>query len=143
LRIKNKKPEADIRGVLVEQMITSGKEVILGTNKDPQFGPMLMFGLGGIFVEVLKDVSFSLAPLTAEECRNMMKRTRSYKLLTGVRGEEAVDIQAVVTCIQRLSQLVIDFPEIDEVDINPLKVGHPGDGAFVVDARIILSKESK
>jgi acetyl coenzyme A synthetase (ADP forming)-like protein len=142
LRIKKKMPEADIRGVLVEEMITSGKEVILGMKKDPQFGPMLMFGLGGIFVEVLKDVNFSLAPITAEECKEMMEGTKTYKLLTGVRGQRAVDIQAIVTSLLQLSQLVMDFPEIDEVDINPLKVGHPGEGAFVVDARIILSRES-
>jgi acetyl coenzyme A synthetase (ADP forming)-like protein len=142
LRIKKKMPEADIKGVLIEQMVTTGKEVILGMKKDPHFGPMLMFGLGGIFVEVLKDVNFSLAPITAEECKEMMEGTKTYKLLTGVRGQKAVDIQAIVTSLLQLSQLVIDFPEIDEVDINPLKVGHPGEGAFVVDARIILSKES-
>lgn len=142
LRVKKKMPEADLRGVLVEEMITTGKEVILGMKKDPQFGPMLMFGLGGIFVEVLKDVSFSLAPITAEECKKMMENTKTYKLLTGVRGQRAVDIQAIATSLLQLSQLVMDFPEFEEVDINPLKVGHPGEGAFVVDARIILSKES-
>jgi acetyl coenzyme A synthetase (ADP forming)-like protein len=141
LRIKNKMPNADLRGVLIEEMITRGKEVILGMKKDPQFGPMLMFGLGGIFVEVLKDISFTLSPITADECRNLMESTKTYKLLTGVRGQKPVDIEAIVTSLQRLSQLVMDFPEIDEVDINPLKVGNVGDGAFVVDARIILLKE--
>jgi acetyltransferase len=141
MRVKKKIPEADIRGVLVEEMITTGREVILGMKKDPQFGPMLMFGLGGIFVEVLKDVTFSLAPITAEECRKMIENTKTYRLLTGVRGQKSVDIQAIVINLQRLSQLVIDFPDFDEVDINPLKVGHPGEGAYVVDARIILSKE--
>ena len=109
--------------------------------KDRQFGPVLMYGLGGIFVEVLKDVSFALAPVTTEECFKMISRTRSYKLLTGARGEKPVDIPSIVTNLQRLSQLVIDFPEIEEVDINPLKVGQKGEEAFVVDARIILSKE--
>ncbi len=142
LRVKKKMPEADLRGVLVEEMITSGKEVILGMKKDPQFGPMLMFGLGGIFVEVLKDVTFSLAPITAEECRRMIESTKTYKLLTGVRGQRGVDIQVIVTSLLQLSQLVMDFPEFEEVDINPLKVGHPGEGTYVVDARIILSKES-
>ena len=141
LRIKNRMPEADLRGVLVEKMITSGREVILGMKKDPQFGPMLMFGLGGIFVEVLKDVSFSLSPITAKECKKMIEGTKTYKLLTGVRGQKPVDIDSIVTSLLRLSQLVMDFHEIDEVDINPLKVGQIGDGAFVVDARIILSKE--
>jgi acetyltransferase len=141
MRIRKKIPKAAIRGVLVEEMITTGREVILGMKKDPQFGPMLMFGLGGIFVEVLKDVTFSLAPITAEECRKMIESTKTYKLLTGVRGQKPVDIQAIVTSLQRLSQLVIDFPDFEEVDINPLKVGHPGEGTYVVDARIILSKE--
>jgi len=141
LRIRNKIPEADLRGVLLEKMITTGREVILGMKKDPQFGPMLMFGLGGIFVEVLKDVSFSLSPITAKECKNMLESTKTYKLLSGVRGEKPVDIESIVTSLLRLSQLVMDFPQIEEIDINPLKVGPLGDGAFVVDARIILSKE--
>jgi acyl-CoA synthetase (NDP forming) len=102
---------------------------------------MLMFGMGGIFVEVLKDVTFSLAPITEEECRQMIERTKTYRLLTGVRGQEQVDIPAIVENIQRLSQLVVDFPEIEEVDINPLKVGYVGNGATVVDARIIIAKE--
>jgi len=142
LRIKKKMPEVNIKGVLVEEMITTGKEVILGMKKDPQFGPMLMFGLGGIFVEVLKDISFTLSPITAKECKDLIESTKTYKLLTGVRGQKPVDIEAIVISLQRLSQLVMDFPEIDEVDINPLKVGNVGDGAFVVDARVILSKES-
>jgi acetyl coenzyme A synthetase (ADP forming)-like protein len=140
LRIRRKMPKAELRGVLIEKMILGGKETILGMKKDPQFGPVLMFGLGGIFVEVLKDVSFGLAPITDEECRTMLESTRSYKLLTGARGEKPVDISAIVLNMQRLSQLVIDFPEIDEIDINPLKAGYEGDGAFVVDARIILKK---
>jgi acetate---CoA ligase (ADP-forming) len=140
LRIRRKKPDAELRGVLIEKMIVGGKETILGMKKDPQFGPMLMFGLGGIFVEVLKDVSFGLAPLTSEECHKMLESTRSYKLLTGARGEKGVDIGAIVRNMQRLSQLVIDFPEIGEIDINPLKVGYEGDGAYVIDARIILTK---
>jgi acetyltransferase len=140
LRIKRKKPNAELRGVLIEKMIMGGKETILGMKKDPQFGPVLMFGLGGIFVEVMKDVSFGLAPITEEECLKMLEATRSYKLLTGARGEKPVDISAIVLNMQRLSQLVMDFPEISEIDINPLKAGYQGDGAFVIDARIILSK---
>ena len=141
LRIKRKKPDADLRGVLIEKMVPANREVILGMNKDPQFGPVLMFGLGGIFVEVLKDVSFGLAPITAEEAMKMIQSTKSYKLLTGARGQKPVDIPAIVTNLQRMSQLVMDFPEISEIDINPLMVGHEGDGAYVVDARIIISKE--
>jgi acetyltransferase len=141
LRIKRRMPDAEIRGVLLEKMAMGGKEVILGMKRDPQFGPMLMFGLGGIFVEVLKDVTFSLAPVTAEECLSMIQSVKTYKLLKGVRGEKPVDIDAIVLNLQRMSQLVMDFPEIEEIDINPLKVGQEGDGAVVVDARIILTKE--
>ncbi len=143
IRIKRKMPEAEIRGVLVEKMVKGGREVILGMKRDAQFGPNLLFGLGGIFVEILKDITFSLAPVTAEECRKMIKLTKSYKLLTGVRGEKGVDIDAVVLSLQRMSQLVMDFPEIEEIDINPLLAGQKGDGAFVVDARIILSKKGE
>jgi acetyltransferase len=143
LRIKRKKPDADLRGVLVEKMVAANREVILGMNKDPQFGPVIMFGLGGIFVEVLKDVSFGLAPLTAEEAMKMIQGTKSYKLLTGARGQKPVDIASIVTNLQRMSQLVMDFPEISEIDINPLMVGPEGDGAYVVDARIIITKEKK
>ncbi len=141
LRIKRKMPDAEIRGVLLEKMAMGGREVILGMKRDVQFGPMLMFGLGGIFVEVLKDVTFGLAPVTAEECMSMIESVKTYRLLKGVRGEKPVDVDAIVLNLQRLSQLVMDFPEIEEVDINPLKVGQEGDGAVVVDARIILTKE--
>ncbi|MBN1309077.1 MAG: acetate--CoA ligase family protein [Chitinispirillaceae bacterium] len=142
LRIKRRRPDAELRGVLIEKMITGGREVILGMKKDPQFGPVLMYGLGGIFVEVLKDVAFGLAPITEEECYTIIENTRSYRLLSGARGEKPVDVSLIVANLQYLSQLVIDFPEIDEVDINPLKVGQTGDNACVVDARIILSKEA-
>lgn len=142
LRVKRRKPDAELRGVLVEKMIRGGREVILGMKKDPQFGPMLMYGLGGIFVEVLKDVAFGLAPITEEECYSMIESTRSHKLLLGARGNKPVDISLIVANMQRLSQLVIDFPEIEEVDINPLMVGQVGDNAYVVDARIILAKET-
>ncbi|MCK5055706.1 MAG: acetate--CoA ligase family protein [Candidatus Aminicenantes bacterium] len=142
LRIKRKKPGAEIRGVLLEKM-AAGREVIVGMKKDPQFGPMLMFGQGGIFVEVLKDVTFNLTPLTREEAFGMIRGTRSYKLLTGFRGQPGVDIEAIVDNLVRVSQLVVDFPEIEELDINPLMVGREGDGALVVDARIIISKEGR
>lgn len=140
IRVKRKMPEAEIKGILVEEMVKGAREVILGMKRDPQFGPNIMFGLGGIFVEVLKDVAFGLAPVTAEECRKMIESTKSYKLLTGIRGKEPVDIDAIVLNIQKMSQLVMDFPSIEEIDINPLMVGQKGDGALVVDARLIISK---
>jgi acetyltransferase len=140
--VKQRVPNAKIDGVLLEKMIGSkdDREVIVGMNKDPQFGQMIMFGLGGIFVEVLKDVCFGLAPLTADEAMRMIQSTKSYKLLTGARGSKPNDVKAIVENLQRISQLVTDFEEIAEIDINPLKVGAEGTGATLLDARIILTK---
>jgi len=139
-RIPQKAPEANILGVLVQQMCTGGMEVILGMNRDPNFGPLLMFGMGGITVEVLKDVAFYLAPITAGEARDMLVRTKTYQLLQGVRGQEGVDIDAIAEGIQRLSQLVTAFPEIQEMDINPFLVGPEGTTPVAVDARISVAK---
>jgi acetyltransferase len=140
-RIPQKQPEAQILGVLVQEMCRKGREVILGMNRDPRFGPLMMFGMGGILVEVLKDVAFYLAPLTADEARQMLVSTRTYQLLRGVRGQEAVDIDAVAEALQRLSQLVTEFPQIKEMDINPLVVGPSGTAPVAVDARISVAKE--
>ncbi|HGE70800.1 TPA: CoA-binding protein [Candidatus Poribacteria bacterium] len=129
-------PSALILGVTINQMVPRGKEVIVGMAKDPDFGPMLMFGLGGIYVEVLKDVSFRIAPIDRREATAMINEIRSFPLLRGVRGEEPTDIQSIVTAIVRLSQLVTDFPEIIEMDINPLMVMPVGKGAIAVDCRI-------
>ena len=138
LRIAKKAPDATLLGVYVEAMSKPGREVILGMHRDPQFGPMLMFGLGGIFVEVMQDVSFHLAPITEDEAVQMLQSTRSYALLTGARGGQQVDIQAVARCLQRVSQLVTDFPVIQEMDINPLVVGEEGVAPIVADARMTL-----
>jgi acetyltransferase len=139
-RIPKKMPEADILGVLVQQMCTSGKEVILGMKRDPRFGPLMMFGMGGTMVEVLKDVSFYLAPLTEEEAKQMLVSTRTYKILTGTRGQESVDIDAIAEGLQRLSQLVTEFPQIKELDINPYIVGPQGTIPIAVDARMSVEK---
>jgi len=141
LRIRLRAPEAHLRGALVEKKGKGGREVILGMHRDPQFGPMLMFGLGGIFVEVMKDVSFYLAPLTHEEALEMLKNTRSFALLRGVRGQAGVDLNAIAAALQRISQLVTDFPQIEEMDINPFMVGEVGTAPIVADARMILSGE--
>jgi len=132
------RPGADLRGVLVQEMISGGKEIILGMNRDPQFGPLIMFGLGGIYVEALHDVAFRLAPLAEAEARGMIEEVRSAVLLKGVRGEAPSDVDAVVAGLCRLSQLVCDFPQIAELDINPLVVFEPGRGAVAVDARLRL-----
>jgi acetyltransferase len=137
-------PEAQIWGVLVQEMVAKGKEVIIGVNRDPQFGPLLMFGLGGIYVEVLKDVTFRIAPVSREEAVEMIDEIRSYHLLRGVRGEKPSDLDAIVDAILRVSQLVTDFPEIVEMDINPLMVHEAGKGAVAVDMRFVLKeKESE
>jgi acetyl coenzyme A synthetase (ADP forming)-like protein len=140
-RIPKKRPDAQILGVLVQEMVRSGREVILGMHRDPHFGPLMMFGMGGIMVEVLKDVSFYLAPLTAEEAKQMLMNTKTYHVLKGVRGQEGVDIEAIAEGLQRLSQLVTEFPEIREMDINPYVVGAPGTTPIAVDARISLEKK--
>jgi len=137
-RIPKKLPEANILGVLVQEMCKSGREVILGMNRDPHFGPLMMFGMGGVMVEVLKDVSFYLAPLTAEEAEQMLVSTRTYQMLKGVRGQEGVDIKAIAEGLQRLSQLVTEFPQIQEMDINPYVVGPEGTTPIAVDARMSI-----
>jgi acetyltransferase len=139
-RIPKKCPDADILGVFVQEMCTKGREVILGMHRDPHFGPLLMFGMGGIMVEVLKDVAFYLAPLTANEAKQMLLRTRTYQILKGVRSQEGVDIDAIAEGLQRLSQLVTEFPQIREMDINPYIVGHEGVTPIAVDARISVEQ---
>jgi 4-hydroxybutyrate---CoA ligase (ADP-forming) len=130
--------DAKIKGVLVQEMVKSAKETILGASQDPTFGPVIMFGLGGIYVEVLKDVVFRVVPIDEQEAINMTQSIKTIKLLKGARGEKPSDLRAIADSLQRLSQLVVDFPEIKEFDINPLLVLEEGKGARVVDARIIL-----
>ncbi|MBN1155639.1 acetate--CoA ligase family protein [candidate division KSB1 bacterium] len=137
---KKYKADANIQGVLMEQMAQKGIEVILGSFKDPKFGPMCMFGLGGTFVEVMKDVTFRLAPMWKVSAEIMVKSIKTYKLLTGVRGNPPSDIDSIIDCILRLSQLVTENPEIAELDINPLIVYAEGKGCSVADSRILLKK---
>ncbi len=139
MRIRERVPDATIQGAYIEQMCRKGREVILGMTRDPQFGPMLMFGLGGIFVEVMKDVTFHIAPITEEEALQMLQSTKSFALLRGVRGHSRVDIGAIATGLQRISQLANDFEQIQEMDINPFIVGEVGTPAMAADARITLS----
>jgi len=138
-RIPKKRPEAEILGVLVQEMCKTGKEVILGMNRDPHYGPLMMFGTGGVMVEVLRDVAFYLAPLTGEEAKEMLLSTRTYQMLQSGPGEEGVDIDAIAEGLQRLSQLVTEFPEIQEMDINPYVVGPEGTTPIAVDARITVT----
>jgi len=137
--IKSKKPDAEIWGVMVQKMAPAGGlETILGMKRDPHFGPLLMFGLGGILVEVLKDVVFRVAPVNDLSAESMITGIRAYRLLEPFRGKPARDKQKIKESIQRLSQLVTDFPEFDEIDINPLFVYEEGKGALVIDARMLL-----
>jgi len=136
--IQLRQPDARILGVMVQEMIPQGKEVILGITRDIQFGPMVMFGLGGIYVEVLKDVAFRIAPLSVEEADAMIREIRAFPLLRGVRGEAPADIKGIREALLRLSQLAMDFPEIIEGDINPLLVCPEGQGAVAVDARMTI-----
>lgn len=131
-------PKADIRGVQVQQMVTGGQEVILGVKRDPVFGPLVMFGLGGVYVEALADVSFRLAPLSRRDAEEMIGEVRSAKLLEGLRGAPPADRAALVEAIVRLGQLAADCPEIEELDVNPLMTLPAGQGALAVDARIIF-----
>lgn len=130
--------DARIWGVLVQEQVRKGREVLVGVSRDPQFGPLVAFGLGGIYVEVLKDVAFRIAPITRQEAAEQIRAIRTYPMLRGVRGEPPADLSAVEEVLLRISQLVTDFPEIVEMDINPLVVYNQGEGAIVVDARIIL-----
>jgi len=135
-RVPKKLPDANILGVLVQEMVRTGREVILGMNRDPHCGPLMMFGMGGTMVEVLKDVSFYLAPLTAGEAKQMLVNTKTYQMLKPVRGQKGVDIGIIAEGLQRLSQLVTEFPQIQEVDINPYVVGPEGTTPIAVDARM-------
>jgi acyl-CoA synthetase (NDP forming) len=137
--VKQKLPGARLLGVEVVAMAARGVEVILGVSKDPAFGHIIMFGLGGTYVEVLKDVSFRLAPIRELGARNMITSIRAAKVFEGFRGQPPADVDAMAECLGRLSQLVTDFPEIAELDVNPLIVHEQGKGAHVADARVVLS----
>ena len=128
--------QAKIIGVTVQEMAPESTEVIVGAIKDPQFGQTLMFGLGGIFVEILKDVTFRIAPVTEQEAEEMITEVKAYPLLQGYRGTPPADIASIVKILLATSKLVMDHPEIKELDLNPVMVYHKG--AKTVDARIIL-----
>ena len=133
-----KAPDAAVEGVLVRRMIPDGHEVIVGAKRDPVFGPTLMFGLGGIYVEVLRDVTFALAPVAPVVAAHMVRAIRAQGVLTGARGREPADLASIEECLRRVGQLVSDHPRIAELDINPLIVGPAGQGSTVADARIRL-----
>jgi acetate---CoA ligase (ADP-forming) len=137
--VKASTPSARIEGVLLQNYVTGGTETIIGIHRDPKFGPLLMFGLGGIYVEVYRDVSFRLAPIRELGAKNMIQQIRGGKILEGFRGQPPRDIEAVAECIERLSQLAMDLEEVQELDVNPLLVFQKGCKA--VDARVIISPQ--
>jgi len=128
--------DAEIKGVLIVEMVKGGKEMIIGSKLEPGFGPVIMLGMGGIYVEILKDVTFRLAPLTDQESNDMIMSIKTKKLLDGVRGEKPSDVEKLSECIQRLSQLVTDFSEIKELDMNPVLVMEKNNGCKILDVRI-------
>lgn len=138
--VARRAPLAKITGVLVQEMAPKGREVILGMKRDPQFGPILMFGLGGTYVEVFKDVTFRLAPVRELGAQNMVRSIRAFPILEGVRGQKAADLPKLEELLERLSQLAVEQPEIEELDLNPVMVYEKGRGCRVVDARILIGK---
>jgi acetyltransferase len=137
-RAQRYQPDARIWGCQVQPMVPKGLEVLVGMSRDPQFGPLVTFGLGGIYVEVLKDVTFRIAPFSREEASDMLAEIRARGLLEGVRGQAPVDKEAIIDTLLRIGQLVTDFPEISELDINPLVTYERGRGAIALDMRLIL-----
>ncbi|AAB90033.1 acetate--CoA ligase alpha subunit [Archaeoglobus fulgidus] len=137
--VEGRMPKARIEGVLVQKMVDGGKELIVGMKRDPQFGPMIMFGMGGVYVEVLKDVSFRIAPITRREAHEMVREVKAYRILRGLRGEKPADIDAIADLLLRVSKLSLDHPEVLEMDLNPVKVFESG--YAVVDFRMVLGEE--
>jgi acyl-CoA synthetase (NDP forming) len=128
--------QGKVTGILVQKMVLDGKEIILGAKRDPSFGPVVLFGLGGIYVEILKETSLRVAPINRSEAEEMISELKATQILKGVRGERPLDIEALVENLLKLSQLMMDFPEIEGIDINPVKVLEKG--AVALDARIVL-----
>jgi acyl-CoA synthetase (NDP forming) len=136
--VKQRQPDARIEGVAVQKMAPAGTEVIVGMSKDPQFGPVMMFGLGGIFVEVLKDVAFRIVPLEPRDAREMVREIKGFPVLEGVRGKDPADIEALEKLILQVSEFIEAHPEIEELDLNPVFAYK--DGVIAVDARIVVSQ---
>jgi acyl-CoA synthetase (NDP forming) len=136
--VRQKVPGARIQGVSVQPMAKPGIEVIIGMSKDPQFGPVIMFGLGGVMVEIIRDVSLRIAPLSPRDAREMIREIKGYRMLTGFRGQPPVDTATLEKWLVGISCFVMEHPEIKEIDLNPIFAY--SDGALAVDARVILEK---
>jgi acyl-CoA synthetase (NDP forming) len=140
---KEYNPDARIVGVSIQKMIKAGTEVIIGMNRDEVFGPVLLFGLGGIFVELFKDVSLKVLPITEQDIDNMFTEIQASKLLQGFRGSKPVDLTSLKEIILKIAEFSLAHPEISEFELNPVLVQEASKGALALDARIILSAESK
>jgi acyl-CoA synthetase (NDP forming) len=138
-KVKRQYPKAAVHGVSVQKMVRPGTEVIVGTSQDPQFGPVIMFGLGGIFVELLKDVSFRVIPVKRKDAQEMIEEIKGYPLLQGYRGKEPASITALVEIILKISKFIEHNSQIKELELNPIFAYR--NKAFAVDARIILEKD--
>jgi len=137
-RVQGRQPGARVEGALVTQMAPPGHELIVGMRRDPQFGPLLMAGLGGIYVELFKEVAFRVAPFSRAETLAMLGETHAGRLLAGLRGQPPADSAAVADVIERVAHLALDHPQIQEIDVNPLLVYPAGQGALAVDVRMVL-----
>jgi acetyltransferase len=135
--VRQHAPAAAVDGILVQRMVQGGRETITGITRDPSFGPLVMFGLGGVFVEAIRDVVFRIAPIRPLDAHDMVRAIRGVAILDGIRGAPPVDFAALVDVLLRLSQLALDVPEIAELDINPLLAF--ADGVVAVDARVLIT----
>ncbi len=140
-KVKGYNKKAKISGIIACTMIPQGTEIIIGIIKDPHFGPVIMFGLGGIFVEILKDISFRILPIEEKDAREMIAEIKGYKILKGARGNPPRDIQAIEEVLMKISKLIAENPEISEIDLNPVFVFEKN--LLAVDARMILQQEKQ
>jgi len=137
--VARKAPNAKIDGILVQEFAPKGEETIVGISQDPQFGPVVVFGMGGIFVEVMKDVALRVAPITEQDATEMVKEIKGYSILKGFRGRPQADVKAIIDVLLKVSKLAIEQPDIKELDINPLFVFEKDHGVLAIDARMILT----
>jgi acetyltransferase len=143
VELARRAPTARIEGFEVEAMVRGGHEVLVGAQRDPTFGPVVVFGMGGIYVEILQDVTFRLAPIRSLSAVHMVSAVRASAILNGVRGEPPADLPALYEAIERVSQLIVERPEVSELDLNPLIVRPKGQGVVAVDARVALDPSSR
>jgi acyl-CoA synthetase (NDP forming) len=141
--IRRKSPGSHIKGFLVQEMAKPAEEIIIGGRRDEQFGPVVLVGTGGIFVEILRDFSLRVAPISMDEALEMLEELRVYPVLVGARGQEPLDVESLAETICRISQLLCEIPQIGELDLNPLRVYGKGKGVLILDSRVILSPERR